>query len=43
MAVLRWSREKVERDLQSVIEVMDNQGYDVILLMSTADMWAECA
>jgi protein AroM len=32
------SREKVERDLQSVIEVMDNQGYDVILLMSTADI-----
>jgi protein AroM len=32
------SREKVERDLQSVIEVMDNQGYDVILLMSTANI-----
>jgi protein AroM len=32
------SRQKVERDLQSVIEVMDNQGYDVILLMSTADI-----
>lgn len=32
------SREKVERDLQNVIEVMDNQGYDVILLMSTADI-----
>ncbi|MDV5355438.1 AroM family protein [Kosakonia sp. SMBL-WEM22] len=33
------SREKVERDLQSVIEVLDNQGtYDVILLMSTADI-----
>ncbi|WLI78738.1 AroM family protein [Kosakonia sp. H02] len=32
------SREKVERDLQSVIEVLDNQGYDVILLMSTADV-----
>ncbi|MEH4623020.1 AroM family protein [Phytobacter diazotrophicus] len=32
------SREKVERDLQSVVEVMDNQGYDVILLMSTADI-----
>lgn len=32
------SREKIERDLQSVIEVLDNQGYDVILLMSTADI-----
>lgn len=32
------SRTKVERDLQSVIEVLDNQGYDVILLMSTADI-----
>ena len=32
------SREKVERDLQSVIEVMDNQGYDVILLRRTADI-----
>lgn len=32
------SRDKIERDLQSVIEVMDNQGYDVILLMSTADV-----
>ncbi|EDS6426535.1 AroM family protein [Salmonella enterica subsp. enterica] len=30
------SRQKVERDLQSVIEVLDNQGYDVIILMSTA-------
>lgn len=30
------SRQKVERDLQSVIEVLDNQGYDVILLMSSA-------
>lgn len=30
------SRQKIERDLQSVIEVLDNQGYDVILLMSTA-------
>ena len=32
------SREKVERDLQGIIEVLDNQGYDVILLMSTADI-----
>lgn len=32
------SRAKVERDLQSVIEVLDNQGYDVILLLSTADI-----
>ncbi|EDT7066989.1 AroM family protein [Salmonella enterica subsp. enterica] len=30
------SRQKVERDLQSVVEVLDNQGYDVIVLMSTA-------
>ncbi|MGU3413132.1 AroM family protein [Enterobacteriaceae bacterium C34A] len=30
------SRAKVERDLQSVVEVLDNQDYDVILLMSTA-------
>ncbi|WP_368544526.1 AroM family protein [Enterobacter soli] len=30
------SRQKIERALQSVIEVLDNQGYDVILLMSTA-------
>lgn len=31
--VVAVSRKKVERDLQSVIEVMDNQDYDVILLM----------
>ncbi|EAB2637410.1 AroM family protein [Salmonella enterica] len=30
------SRQKVERDLQSVVEVLDNQGYDVIILMITA-------
>ncbi|EEN2226648.1 AroM protein [Salmonella enterica subsp. enterica serovar Mbandaka] len=30
------SRQKVERDLQSVVEVLDNQGYDDIILMSTA-------
>ena len=30
------SRQKIERSLQGVIEVLDNQGYDVILLMSTA-------
>ena len=29
-------RQKIERALQGVIEVLDNQGYDVILLMSTA-------
>ncbi|EPT6918478.1 AroM family protein [Cronobacter turicensis] len=29
------SKAKTERALQSVIEVLDNQGYDVILLMST--------
>ncbi|MFP2507954.1 AroM family protein [Enterobacteriaceae bacterium RIT711] len=28
-------KQKVERALQSVIEVLDNQGFDVILLMST--------
>lgn len=32
------SRQKVERDLQAVIEVLDNQGFDVILLMSTAEI-----
>lgn len=30
------SHQKVERVLQGIIEVLDNQGYDVILLMSTA-------
>ncbi len=30
------SRQKIERSLQAVIEVLDNQEYDVILLMSTA-------
>ena len=30
------SRQKIERALQGVIEVLDNQRYDVILLMSTA-------
>ncbi|MBA3112495.1 AroM family protein [Salmonella enterica] len=34
--VAHVSRQKVERDLQSVVEVLDNQGYDVIILMSTA-------
>lgn len=32
------SRQKVERDLQAIIEVLDNQGFDVILLMSTANI-----
>lgn len=32
------SLQKIERDLQAVIEVLDNQGYDVILLMSTAPL-----
>lgn len=32
------SRRKVERDLQGVVEVLDNQGYDVIILMSTANI-----
>ncbi|WP_253378979.1 AroM family protein [unidentified bacterial endosymbiont] len=30
------SRQKIERSLQGIIEVLDNQGYYVILLMSTA-------
>lgn len=47
------SRQKIERSLQGVIEVLDNQGYDVILLMSTAPIkelrrvmrfcWNRCA
>ena len=32
------SRLKVERSLQSIVEVLDNQGFDVILLMSTASI-----
>ncbi|QMJ80212.1 AroM family protein [Escherichia coli] len=32
------SRRKVERDLQGVVEVLDNQSYDVIILMSTANI-----
>src|SRR5690606_35277769 len=32
------SHQKIERALQGVIEVLDNQGYDVILLMSTASL-----
>lgn len=35
-SVAMVSQEKVERDLQSIIEVMENRGHDVILLMSTA-------
>lgn len=31
-------RCKVERDLQGVVEVLDNWGYDVIILMSTANI-----
>lgn len=30
------SRKRVERDLQALIEVLDNQSWDVILIMSTA-------
>ncbi|WP_330985339.1 MULTISPECIES: AroM family protein [Enterobacterales] len=30
------SRQKVEHNLQALVEVLDNQDYDVILLMSTA-------
>jgi len=30
------SHQKIERALQGIIEILDNQGYDVILLMSTA-------
>lgn len=29
------SRSRIERDLQAIIEVLDNQHYDVILLMNT--------
>lgn len=32
------SRRKVKRDLQGVVEMFDNQGYDVIILMSTANI-----
>lgn len=32
------SRQKVERDLQGVIEILDNQGYDVIMLMNTVNI-----
>lgn len=32
----RISRQKVERGLQAKIDVLDNEGYDIILLMSTA-------
>ncbi len=28
----------MERDLQGVVEVLDNRGYDVIILMSTANI-----
>lgn len=35
-ALAHVSHQKVERALQGIIEVLDNQGYDVILLMSTA-------
>jgi len=33
--VAQVSRKKIERDLQSVIGIIDKQNYDVILLMST--------
>lgn len=33
--IVQVSRQKTEQALQSAIEVLDNQGYDVILLMST--------
>lgn len=32
------SRQKIELDLQGAVEVLDNHGYDVILLMSMASM-----
>lgn len=32
------SRQKVELSLQGIVEVLDNQGFDVILLMSTASI-----
>lgn len=34
--LIELSRQKIERDLQALVEVLDNQDYDVILLMSTA-------
>ena len=34
--LVELSRQKIERDLQALVEVLDNQDYDVILLMSTA-------
>lgn len=33
--LISLSKQKVERALQDVIEVLDNQGFDVILLMSS--------
>ena len=33
--IAQVSRQKVERDLRSVIAVLDKQDYDLILLMST--------
>jgi protein AroM len=33
--LIHIGKQKVERALQGVIELLDNQGYDVILLMST--------
>ncbi|HFZ8993933.1 TPA: AroM family protein [Citrobacter freundii] len=32
------SRQKVERNLQGIVEVLDNRDYDVILLMTTASI-----
>lgn len=34
--IMHVSKHKIERALQGVVEVLDDQGYDVILLMSTA-------
>jgi hypothetical protein len=33
--IAQVSRQKVERDLRSVIAMLDKQNYDLILLMST--------
>lgn len=36
--LIEVSKAKIERDIQAVIEVLDNQGFDVILLMSSAPL-----
>lgn len=36
--LIEVSKAKIERDIQAVIDVLDNQGFDVILLMSSAPL-----